>query len=307
MPELITCGECLIDMVPDDRGCFCPHPGGAPANVAVAGARLGLRSAFVGKRGDDAFGERLERHLASCGVDTSAFTATREAMTALAFIQYRDGQVPEFRFYRNPGADELLRPQDIPRSLLEDARVFHFGSISLYSEPAAGATRAAADKVRAAGGMVTYDPNLRPAIMETRPGSLEAARSAVGRAHVVKASAEELPQLTGLDDEDKALAYLFDHGARLAAVTRGAEGATVATARVRVDVPGESVTPVDTTGAGDAFTAALIVGLVERDTGPDGLAHLSEEALAALGRWANRVAALSTTHAGATEGLQRPG
>jgi fructokinase len=306
MPELIACGECLIDMVPDDQGCFCPHPGGAPANVAVAAVRLGRAAAFVGKRGEDVFGERLQAHLEGCGVDTSAFTATREAKTALAFIQHRDGAVPEFRFYRDPGADEMLRPQDVPARLLDGARAFHFGSISLYSEPAAGATRAAADKVRAAGGLVSYDPNLRPAIMATRHGALEAAQSAIPRAHVIKVSAEELLQLSGMASEADALAYLFDHGVRLAAVTRGAEGATVANAGHRIDVTGEAVAAVDTTGAGDAFTAGLLTGLLERGLGPADLAGLDGNTLAALGGWANRVAAASTTRPGATEGLARP-
>ena len=306
MPELIACGECLIDMVPDDHGCFCPHPGGAPANVAVAAVRLGRSAAFVGKHGEDVFGERLQAHLNGCGVDTSAFTATREAKTALAFIQHRDGAVPEFRFYRDPGADEMLRPQDVPARLLDGARAFHFGSISLYSEPAAGATRAAADKVRAAGGLVSYDPNLRPAIMETRHGALEAAQSAIPRAHVIKVSGEELLKLSGMTTETDALAYLFDHGVRLAAVTRGPDGATVANARERADIAGERVEVVDTTGAGDAFTAGLLAGLLEQGLGPADLAGLDRATLAALGGWANRVAASSTTQAGATEGLTRP-
>jgi len=306
MAELVCCGECLVDMVPDDRGCFCPHPGGAPANVAVGAARLGLSTAFVGKRGDDAFGEILQRYLEEGGVDTSGFSATREALTALAFIQHREGRVPEFRFYRSPGADELLRPQDFPARLLDGAKVFHFGSISLYSEPSAGATRAAADKVRAHGGLVSYDPNLRPALMETRPGALEAARSAIGRAHVLKASSEELVELSGHPAEERSLTFLFDHGIRLAAITRGPDGATLATADARVDLPSEEVPVVDTTGAGDAFTAALLTGLLERDLGPEDLARLDRDTLQALGHWANRVAALATTQTGATRGIGRP-
>ncbi|MFA9461381.1 carbohydrate kinase family protein [Thiohalorhabdus sp. Cl-TMA] len=306
MAELVTCGECLVDMVPDANGCFCPHPGGAPANVAVDASRLGLSAAFVGKRGDDAFGEILQAYLADGGVDTSGFTVTREALTALAFIQYRDGQVPEFSFYRSPGADELLRPQDFPPRLLDGAKAFHFGSISLYSEPAAGATRAAADKVRAHGGLVSYDPNLRPALMNTRPGALEAARSAIGRAHILKASGEELAQLTGLAREDQALTYLFEHGVRLVAITRGPDGATLTTSAVRVDLASEPVAVVDTTGAGDAFTAALVTGVLERGLEPPDLEALDRETLHALCQWANRVAALATTRTGATRGIQRP-
>ncbi|HKL78500.1 MAG TPA: carbohydrate kinase [Gammaproteobacteria bacterium] len=306
MSDLITCGECLVDMVPDEDGCFCPHPGGAPANVAVAAARLGTRSAFVGKRGADHFGDLLLAHLRDNGVDTRAFTTTDEAMTALAIIQYRSGQVPEFAFYRNPGADERLRPDDLPADLLASARAFHFGSISLYSEPAAAATRAGADAVRAAGGLVSYDPNLRPALMATRPGALEAARAALGRADVVKTSAEELLELTDCAQEAPALAALFERGVALAAITRGPDGATLATPAARADIPGEAVAVVDTTGAGDAFTAGLLTGLLERGLGPVDLANLTETDLTALGRWANRIAAASTTRAGASAGLIRP-
>ncbi|MFB6259191.1 MAG: PfkB family carbohydrate kinase, partial [Thiohalorhabdaceae bacterium] len=209
-------------------------------------------------------------------------------------------------FYRDPGADEMLRPQDVPARLLDATRAFHFGSISLYSEPAAGATRAAADKVRAAGGLVSYDPNLRPAIMATRHGALEAAQSAIPRAHVIKVSSEEVLQLSGMTDESDGLAFLFDHGIRLAAVTRGPDGATVANAQGRVEVAGEPVSVVDTTGAGDAFTAGLLTFLLERDLGPEDLPGLGTDTLARLGHWANRVAASSTTRAGATEGLIRP-
>ncbi len=304
--DLLACGECLIDMVPNEAGCFCPHPGGAPANVAVAGSRLGLSTAFAGKRGDDPFGEMLDSHLANCNVDRTAFKATREAKTALAFIQYSEGQVPSFRFYRDPGADELLRPQDIPTSLLAQTRAYHFGSISLYSEPAASATRACADKVRASGGLISYDPNLRPAIMATRPGALEAAQSAIPRTHLIKVSAEELLQLTGMESEAEGLAYLFDHGARLVAISRGAGGATLANPGASATVPGEAVTVVDTTGAGDAFTAGLLCGLLERGLGAGDLANLEEGELTALAQWANRVAAWSTTREGATEGLERP-
>lgn len=306
MSDLITCGESLVDMLPDERGCFCPHPGGAPANVAVAAARLGTAAAFLGKRGADAFGDLLQDHLQGHGVDTRAYTATDEAMTALAFIQYRSGQVPEFSFYRSPGADELLRTEDLPGGLLAGARAFHFGSISLYSEPAASATRTAAERVRSAGGLVSYDPNLRPAIMATRPGAREAARDALAQAHVVKASSEELMELAEAEAEGPALASLFRQGVALAAITRGPDGATLATARERADVPGEAVEVVDTTGAGDAFTAGLLTGLLERGLGPRDLAGLSADTLGALGSWANRVAALSTTRAGATAGLARP-
>jgi fructokinase len=306
MSAIIALGECLMDMVPDEGGCFCPHPGGAPANVAVAAVRLGHTAAFAGKRGRDAFGERLQAHLEGCGVDTTAFLPTDEAKTALAFIQYSAGAVPEFSFYRDPGADELLRPEELPGPLLEGTRAFHFGSISLYSDPAAAATRRGAEAVRAAGGLVSYDPNLRPAIMATRPGALEAARAGLGLAHVVKLSAEELGEITGGEDEEAGLAELFGRGVRLAAVTRGAEGATLATPRHRVHAAGEAVTPVDTTGAGDAFTAALVTGLMERGTGPADLTELEPADLTALAAWANRVAARSTTAAGATEALVRP-
>ena len=306
MTDLITCGESLVDMFPDEQGCFCPHPGGAPANVAVAAARLGISAAFLGKRGADAFGELLQDHLEGHGVDTRAFTATDEAMTALAFIQYRTGQVPEFSFYRSPGADELLQIEDLPGGLLAEAQAFHFGSISLYSEPAASATRTAAERVRSAGGLVSYDPNLRPAIMDTRSGALAAARDALAQAHMVKASSEELVQLSGTEAEGPALSSLFRQGVGLVAITRGPEGATLATPVERADIPGETVEVVDTTGAGDAFTAGLLTGLLERGLGPRDLADLSADMLAGLGSWANRVAALSTTRAGATAGLARP-
>jgi fructokinase len=301
MPELITLGECLIDMVPTEEQCFCPHAGGAPANVAVTAAQMGRETAFVGKYGDDLFGGHLHTYLTRMGVDTTAFTPTDEAPTALAFIQYDEGQVPQFSFYRHPGADEMLRFQDIPAGLLEGARAFHFGSISLYSEPAASATKQAAQAVRAAGGLVSYDPNLRPALMATRPGAMGAARTGAGLAHVLKASSEELLELAVAADEASALERLLGAGVtRLIAITRGADGATLATAGQRVDVPGEAVTVVDTTGAGDTFTAALLDRLLALEIGPEALPNLDSTQLSDLAATANRRAAESTTRAGAT-------
>src|SRR4051794_18734680 len=204
MAAVICLGEALIDFVADVHGVSledCPGfrkaAGGAPANVAVGVARLGQTSAFAGKVGDDPFGRFLERTLAENGVDTTPMRFDPEARTGLAFVSLLENGERDFVFYRHPSADMRLRPDELPVELFSGARVFHFGSISLISEPSRAATLAAARAARNCGCIVSYDPNLRLPLWPSAEAARAAMLDAVPLADVVKISDEEAAFLTG--------------------------------------------------------------------------------------------------------------
>ncbi|HJS28660.1 MAG TPA: PfkB family carbohydrate kinase, partial [Anaerolineales bacterium] len=189
--DIVTLGELLIDMIPSEAGlplgqvgAFSPQPGGAPANVAVAAARLSASSAFIGKVGDDPFGHFLVDVLNKEGVETSGVRFDDNARTTMALIAFPDGQNAEFVFYRNPGADQQLRVDELDAGLIRGCKIFHFGSLSLTDEPARSATLAAIDLARDAGALISYDVNYRPSLWKHPGEALEIAKAMLSRVHL---------------------------------------------------------------------------------------------------------------------------
>lgn len=294
-------GELLIDFVALESGVtvgeasgFLKAPGGAPANVAVGVAKLGTPSAFVGQVGDDPFGHFLDGVLRAEGVNTAGLRFSAQARTALAFVSLRADGERSFVFYRHPSADMLMTPADVATDVIDAARVFHYGSITLIGEPSRSATRAAIQRARQNGAFISYDPNLRLSLWESADAARAGIIAGLDGAQLVKVSEEELEFLTGGSVVDP----LWRDGMRLIAVTRGAAGVSLYTrAGVGIDVPGFPVNAVDTTGAGDGFVAGLLVGLLERDFA------LDADALRAIARFANAVGAITTTGKGAIPSL----
>jgi len=297
--SVVCFGELLIDFVALEHGVsvgeasgFKKAPGGAPANVAVAVARLGHASAFLGQVGDDPFGHYLADVLAADKVDVSGLRFSPEAGTALAFVSLRADGERSFMFYRHPSADMLMRPQDVALDVLEGKHIFHFGSITLINEPSRSATLKAAEAARANGQLISYDPNLRLALWPDAEAARKGMLAGLDYATVVKVSEEEVEFLTGGHD----VAALWRDSIRLIAVTQGSEGAIIYTRDSKQHVKGFSVRAVDTTGAGDGFVAGLLVGLLEHKD--DYLKHLES-----IVRFANAVGALTTTQLGAIPAL----
>lgn len=303
-PSALTLGELLLDFVPDEAGVslaearsFSKQPGGAPANVAVGLSRLGVSSGFLGKVGDDPFGRYLTDVLAAEGVDVSQVKTDPEARTALAFVALTDAGDRDFMFYRHPSADMRYRPDEIDADYVAGARILHVGSISLIQEPSRSATMRALDIAAQAGSLVSYDPNLRLPLWPSAQAAKAGIRSIWRKAHVIKISDDELEFLTGSRDISAARPLRHD-GLRLLAITRGDAGVSFVTPTFEGDVPGFKVDTVDTTGAGDAFMAALLAGLsmapgVDEDP----------VALEQLMRRANAYGALTTTRRGAIQGM----
>jgi len=306
MPDVITLGEILVDFVAtvsgvslEDAPAFKKAPGGAPANVAAALARLGVSAGFMGKVGDDPFGRFLVRTLRALGVDTTAVRWCGEARTALAFVSLRADGERDFMFYRHPSADMLYSPDEVDRAYIRGAKVFHFGSISLISEPSRSATLLAAQTARDAGLVVSYDPNLRLALWPSADAARRVILQGWRLAHVVKVSEEEQAFLGG--DGAEAARHLWHEGLRLLVITRGRAGCSYVTPATRGDVPGFSVRTVDTTGAGDGFVAGMLKGLLQAPHAWDDEARLRE-----VLRYANAVGALATTRRGAIPAMPTP-
>jgi fructokinase len=289
---------------------FYPKPGGAPANVAVAAARLGVSSAFIGKVGDEAFGRHLAELLASEGVETRGMRFDQQARTGLAFIAQPDENTSEFVFYRNPGADMLLRADELDRELLESAQAFHFGSISLIQEPSRSATLAALEIARQAGALISFDVNYRPTLWDSAQEAC--ARMAMTLPHVdlVKVNEVEVSLLAGHDavssvsDLEDASKALLDQGPSLCVVTLGPAGSYFQTAAGGEHVPPFRVQTVDATGCGDAFVAGLLSQLVRvTGRGADRFLRLGVAGMCDILRYANAVGALTSLKRGVIPAL----
>jgi fructokinase len=307
MPDIITFGEMLIDFVPTvsgvslmDAPAFIKAPGGATANVAVGVARLGASAGFMGKVGDDAFGHFLERTLHDANVDTTALRFATDARTTLAFVSLRADGEREFVFYRHLDKDMLLKyaPAEVDTDYIRSGKIFHYGSISLITEPSRTASRLAVGAARSAGLTISYDPNLRLNLWPNEDAARKGLLNGWRQANIVKASEDEMTFLTGKTDLAEAVNQLWHSDLRLLVVTLGKHGCRYFTPQFNGEVAGFEVTAVDTTGAGDGFVAGLLTGLHQH---ADALSD--ETTLREICRRANAVGALTTTQRGAIPAL----
>lgn len=301
MFDVVALGEVLIDFTPAGRSeqgypRFEQNPGGAPANVLAALAKLGRRTAFVGKVGEDAFGIQLGEILQQCGVDISGLVRSAQAHTTLAFVHLNGEGDRSFSFCRNPGADVLLEPGELKRELIEGARIFHFGSISMTHEPAASATREALRIAREKGIPVSFDPNLRLSLWPDPETAKQRIREGLAWADAVKLSEEELHFLTGTEDLEAGSERIAeDYQVKLLLITLGEKGCFYRLGGRSGTIPGFRVKTVDTTGAGDAFLAGVLYGLLNRE---GLLQDLTEMELQQIIVFANAMGALATTRKG---------
>ncbi|RRT69860.1 hypothetical protein B296_00012789 [Ensete ventricosum] len=303
---VVSFGEMLIDFVPTVSGVslaeapgFMKAPGGAPANVAIAVARLGGRCAFVGKLGDDEFGRMLAAILRKNGVDDSGVTFDAGARTALAFVTLRADGEREFMFYRNPSADMLLTEAELNLDLIRKAAVFHYGSLSLITEPCRSAHLKAMEVAKEAGALLSYDPNLRLPLWPSAAEARKQILSIWDQADIIKVSDVELEFLTGQESvEDEVAMQLRRPTLKLLLVTLGEKGCKYYTEDFHGIVESFAVKQIDTTGAGDAFVGALLRRIVQ-----DQSVLQDERRLRELLRFANACGAITTTKKGAIPAL----
>jgi fructokinase len=306
MYDVTAIGEVLIDFTPaghsaQNNPIFEQNPGGAPANVLACLSKLGCPTAFIGKVGEDQFGKFLKRTLDNVGVSTQGLVTTDRCGTTLAFVHLSDSGDRSFSFYRNPGADLLLEPSELSYQLIEECRIFHFGSVSMTGEPSCSATLAAVRYAREQGKIISYDPNLRLRLWSSPQAAKAGILSAMPLADMVKISEEELLFLTGEKDlEAGAKALLSEYGLQLVLITLGPDGAFACNHQGFASRPTYDVKVVDTTGAGDAFTGGFLYQLLKSGKNP---ADLTVEELSDFLAFANAVGSLTTTKKGAIPAL----
>ena len=302
MKDLVTIGEILIDLTYSGRDKGVPvytaNPGGAPANVAVAAARLGADAAFIGKVGRDYYGDFLRTTLTENGVDISDMLVDNDAPTTLAVVSVSETGERSFSFYRRNCADTLLSSEEISTELLGNTRFLHFGSVSLTDDPARTATLFAAQKAKELGAVVTYDPNYRANLWNSEEEAVERMKSVLGFVDILKISDEELPLLTGTDDPVEGTRQLSDtYGISLILLTLGPDGAFYRRGEETGKAEGFKVKVADTNGAGDTFFGSFLSRMIA--LGIYRPEQLTSEQLYESVRTANLAASLTTSRHGA--------
>lgn len=289
-------GDAVVDLVPDSEGRYLKCPGGAPANVAVGVARLAGNSAFIGRVGADPFGRFLHQVLTTEGVDTSHMRLDAHHATSTVVVDLDADGERSFSFLVRPSADLFLTPADLPT--FHSQQWLHLCSIALSRQPSRDTALQAMQAMRSAGGYVSFDPNLRPDVWEDPTQIRPCVEAALRLADIAKLSEEELFWLTDSTELDSAMAQLMARfPLRYLFVTQGKDGVRVSTASSQCHVPCRPVSPLDTTGAGDAFVAGLLAALATLDTLP-----ALDDLMPALTQ-AQACGALATTALGAMTAL----
>ncbi len=307
--DVVALGELLIDFAPqsvNEAGypVLSANPGGAPGNFLAALTKYGCSTAMIGKVGDDAFGRLLLKTLKEAGIETKGVTADPAVFTTLAFVSLDASGNRDFSFARKPGADTCLTPEEIDEGLIADAKVFHFGTLSLTDEPAAAATRKAVELAQKHGLLISLDPNLRKPLWKREEDAKAAIEWSLRQADIVKISDEEIAWLWGISPEEGAQKLLSEYGVSLVYATLGPKGCHAATRKASVTVSSPTgIHVVDTTGAGDIFGGSAMSQFLKTQKAP---ADLTEADLKRIVRFACTVASLSTQKHGGIGSVPAP-
>ena len=275
---------------------FAQNPGGAPANVAVAAAKLGARTAFLGKAGKDMHGEFLKEVLKKENVETDGMILDEKFFTTLAFVKTAENGERSFSFARKPGADTRIEKEEIHTVILDQTKIFHAGSLSLTDQPARDTTFYAVKRAKKNGSMISYDPNYRASLWKNEETAKEQMRSLIPYVDIMKISDEETELLTGKEKPEEAAEILFQKGVKIIAVTLGSEGAYLYCKEGGIQIPGFASRAVDTNGAGDSFWGGFLYCISKAGKSPEmfGIEELKEYV-----RFGNAVASLCVEKKGA--------
>ena len=298
--DVTALGEMLIDFAVNGESeqgnqLFEACPGGAPCNVLAMLNKLGRKTAFIGKVGDDQFGKLLRDTITNIGIEAKGLVMDQDIHTTLAFVHtFPDGD-REFSFYRKPGADMMLKEEEVDYDLIRQSKVFHFGTLSMTDEPVKSATKKALAVAKEAGCMITFDPNLRPPLWKTLDEAKAQMEYGFENCDVLKISDNEIQFVSGKEDYDEGIQYLQEkYHIPLIFLTMGKDGSRAYYKGMRVEKAGYRVDTVETTGAGDTFCASSLNYILEH-----GLDNLTAENLKELLTFANAAASLITTRKGA--------
>ena len=299
--DVVALGELLIDFTENGTSgqgnpVYEANPGGAPCNVLAMLTRLGRKTAFIGKVGCDIFGTRLKTTLEEVGIDTSNLVMDADVRTTLAFVEtFPDGD-RDFSFYRNPGADMMLREDEINMELLNDTKLFHFGTLSMTHEEVRKATKKAITAAKEAGAVISFDPNLREPLWKSLADAREQAAYGMSQCDVLKISDNEIQWFTGEKDYDAGIRKLQEqYDIPLIMLSMGKDGSRAYYKDLRVEAaPFLQEKTIETTGAGDTFGACCLHYILQY-----GLDNLDEEKLKEMLTFANAAASIITTRKGA--------
>ena len=300
MTDVVALGELLIDFAAKSTDAagyptMAANPGGAPGNFLAALNAYGKKTAFLGKVGQDAFGRLLLSTLEQAGIETKGIVTDSSVFTTLAFVTFDEHGDRSFSFARKPGADTQLRWEEIDTRLIDDAKVFHFGTLSLTDEPARTATQKAVAYAKSKGKLVSCDPNLRLPLWPSEDAAKEQILWSLRQADVVKISDNEVEFLWGCTPEAGAEKLLEEFGVSLAMVTLGPDGCLLKTKSAAYRARCPKVHSIDTTGAGDIFGGSAMARLLDLAKPPR---ELTADDLAYIGTFAATAASLSTEHSG---------
>lgn len=299
--DVAALGELLIDFTENGTSgqgnpVYEANPGGAPCNVLAMLNKLGRKTAFIGKVGRDIFGNRLKEVLDEVGIDTTNLIMDRDVRTTLAFVETLPGGDRDFSFYRNPGADMMLKEEELQEELIRSVELFHFGTLSMTHEEVRRATKKAVAIARESGALISFDPNLRPPLWGSLDAAKEQAEYGFSQCDILKISDNEIQWFTGEEDFDAGIRKLREqYDIPLIMLSMGRDGSRAYYRDLRVEVaPFLQDTTIETTGAGDTFGACCLHYVLKY-----GLNNLDGEKLTEMLTFANAAASIVTTRRGA--------
>lgn len=300
--DVTALGELLIDFTENGRSSqgnplFEANPGGAPCNVLAMLSKLGHKTAFIGKVGKDSFGEQLKTAVGEAGIDTTYLYMDKQVHTTLAIVHtYADGD-RDFSFYRNPGADMMLTEEEIPQEVIENSKVFHFGTLSMTHAGVRAATKRALKIAKESKVLISFDPNLRPPLWNSLEEAKEQVLYGLRYCNILKISDNEIQWLTGEEDFSKGVAWIKERypAIQLILVSMGKDGSRAYyNGSMTEAAPFLQENTIETTGAGDTFCGCVLHYICK-----NGLANLKETDLKEMLQFANAAASLITTRKGA--------
>ena len=299
--DVVALGELLIDFTLNGvsgqrNGMYEANPGGAPCNVLAMLQKLGKTTAFIGKVGNDFFGTLLLDTVNGLGIDISNLVMDEDVPTTLAFVYTKEDGDRSFSFYRNPGADMMLRFDEVKEELLRQTKIFHFGSLSMTEKEIEYTTKMSVEKAKQFGALISFDPNLRPSLWNRLGRAKEMIEYGLSKTDILKISDDEIEFMTGKKDIDEGVRRLQDqYHIPFLCATMGKNGSKVFYKDYKVECEAfHRKNTVDTTGAGDTFCACMLNAIIET-----GMEHMGEKELFEMLRFANAAASLITTKKGA--------
>lgn len=303
MRKVLTIGEALIDFIPEEKGVslkdvskFIKFSGGAPANVAATISKLGGKSAFIGKLGNDGFGDFIIENLRNVNVNTEYILRTDKANTALAFVVLKDDGDREFSFYRKPSADMLLDKSEIKEEWFDKGDILHFSSVDLIEAPVKYAHIRAIEIAKEKKCIVSFDPNVREPLWDDLKECKRTILEFIPKADILKISTDEIEFITGNNNERESIDSFFVGDVKIVILTRGKDGASIFTKDKEVNISGIEIKAVDTTGAGDSFIGAFLYSIINKEID---ISNVSYDLLKVIGDFSNKVGAITASRKGA--------